>query len=152
MSEKWRKGNSEKALACAIAWKKSNPEKVKAYNKKWREKNPEYMKKWKEQHPQACNRDRKSHKNSRDGHLKRNYNIGIEEYNQIFIEQNGKCAICGIHQSELKKALAVDHCHDNNKVRGLLCTCCNLGIGCLKDDIENLRCAILYLNKDISVR
>ena len=40
---------------------------------------------------------------------------------------------------------AVDHCHKNGKVRGLLCRSCNLGIGQLRDDIEVLSNAITYL-------
>ena len=42
-------------------------------------------------------------------------------------------------------ALVVDHCHDTNRVRGLLCTNCNVAIGHMKDDVERLRAAISYL-------
>lgn len=79
--------------------------------------------------------------------LKRNFGITIEDYNKLFERQQGKCAVCGKHQTEFKKRLAVDHCHKTKKVRGLLCNNCNIGIGFMKDDIENLKCAILYLNK-----
>lgn len=78
--------------------------------------------------------------------LKR-YGLNLEDYNSLFIKQKGKCAICGKHQSELKRSLAVDHCHKTGRVRGLLCRNCNTAIGMLNEDIENLRCAILYLNE-----
>lgn len=82
---------------------------------------------------------------SRDSMLKINYGINIEEYNKMFLEQGGNCKICKIHQSELNKRLAVDHCHESGKVRGLLCAKCNTGIGLLQEDISILAEAIKYL-------
>jgi len=77
----------------------------------------------------------------------KSHGLTIDDWNRMFQEQNGKCAICGEHQSEIKQRFCVDHCHKKGIVRGLLCHKCNRGIGFLRDDIENLRCAILYLNK-----
>ena len=81
--------------------------------------------------------------------LKRNYNISLEEYNKLFVEQEGKCAICGKHQSEFKRAFGVDHNHITGKIRGLLCINCNLSLGHAKDDIETLLKMVDYLNKEI---
>jgi len=78
-------------------------------------------------------------------HLKDNFGISLEEYHKIFQAQNGKCAICKKHQSELKRALAVDHDHETGQVRGLLCANCNLALGHLKDDPGLLCNAIKYL-------
>jgi len=75
------------------------------------------------------------------------YGISIEEYNKLFTEQNGCCAICGRHQSEFNLKLAVDHDHISGKIRGLLCNTCNKGLGCFKDDINLLNKAINYLNE-----
>jgi len=61
--------------------------------------------------------------------LSRRYGISIEKYNEMFEAQAGKCGICEKHQSELKRALCVDHCHVTGAVRGLLCIKCNAGIG-----------------------
>jgi hypothetical protein len=83
--------------------------------------------------------------------IKKLYNLAIEEYQEMFIKQNGCCAICGKHQSEFKKRLAVDHNHETNEFRGLLCIKCNNGIGCFDDDIELLSNAINYLNKPLEV-
>lgn len=82
----------------------------------------------------------------REKQLKRRYGITIEEYNKLFESQEGKCAICKTHVSELSCNLAVDHDHNLNKVRGLLCYNCNMGLGRLKDNIDNLTQAINYLN------
>lgn len=55
-------------------------------------------------------------------------------------EQQGKCGIC----KESKK-LFVDHCHKTRKVRGLLCSKCNLIIGQLNDSVEVGKNLVKYL-------
>jgi hypothetical protein len=84
---------------------------------------------------------------SDDCYKLRNYNINKEEYNQLFIEQKGCCAICDISQVDIKQRLCVDHCHITGLVRGLLCHNCNLGIGNLKDSVDLFKKTINYLNK-----
>lgn len=83
---------------------------------------------------------------SRRAHLKTKFNITLEEYNELLEKQNGVCAICGGEEMNRKnKVLAVDHCHETNIIRGLLCGHCNIGIGNLKDDVKLLKKAIKYL-------
>ena len=77
----------------------------------------------------------------RNTRLKREYGISQQEYDELFAHQDGKCAIC---QKEQPK-LSVDHCHATLRVRGLLCTNCNIGLGHFKDNVELLEAAILYL-------
>ena len=89
---------------------------------------------------------------AKDSSLKRLYNISIEDYNQMFSNQNGCCAICKRHQSEFKKALAVDHDHKTGQVRGLLCSGCNLALGNAEDSIEILSSAIQYLTQSQSTK
>ena len=43
------------------------------------------------------------------------------------------------------KRLAVDHCHKTGKIRGLLCSTCNLMIGNAYDNPEILRSGANYL-------
>ena len=78
--------------------------------------------------------------------IKRNYGLNPEQYDALFQSQLGKCAICGKHQTELTKALCVDHCHTTGKIRGLLCNFCNYGIGFLdrKDFMDK---ALAYLQR-----
>jgi len=73
------------------------------------------------------------------------FGITLEDYNRMFAEQNGECAICRTHQASFKQALAVDHCHATGVVRGLLCEACNHAIGKFKDSVETLESAINYL-------
>ena len=68
-------------------------------------------------------------------------------YDKLYSQQNGCCAICSKHQSELKQALAVDHNHETGEVRGLLCRPCKTGIGLLRESKQILNNAINYLNK-----
>lgn len=65
----------------------------------------------------------------RNNHLKYTYGITIDDYNKIFNMQNGRCAICKKHQSNLERPLFVDHNHTTGKIRGLLCPNCNRLIG-----------------------
>ena len=55
------------------------------------------------------------------------------------------CQIC--KQKDPRRSLAIDHCHDSGKVRGMLCDNCNKALGCFKDSIDNLKNAIEYLKK-----
>ena len=81
--------------------------------------------------------------------LKRTYGIDLNWYNEQYAKQGGVCAICSkpetaiIHGKQV--SLAVDHCHETGKVRALLCTTCNRGIGMLKHNRDLLQKAIAYL-------
>ena len=71
-----------------------------------------------------------------------------KEYDVIYNKQEGKCDICGKHQTKQKKKLAVDHDHDTGQVRGLLCNRCNLGISWFEDDPDWVVNAVDYLDKE----
>jgi hypothetical protein len=79
------------------------------------------------------------------------YGLSVEDYDSLLNKQNGVCAICEQKETVLDgvsgkvKMLSVDHCHDTGKVRGLLCSACNTGIGLARHDPEILRSAISYL-------
>lgn len=75
----------------------------------------------------------------------RTYGITMREYNSLFEKQEGKCASCKIHQSELLKALVIDHCHKTMKVRGLLCAGCNLALGNVKESYDSLIALAAYV-------
>lgn len=65
----------------------------------------------------------------RENELIRKFGMTLDEYRKLFKEQNGSCAICGVHRSKLKIDLAVDHNHETKEIRGLLCTLCNTHLG-----------------------
>lgn len=85
--------------------------------------------------------------------LKNTYGITHEDYQRLLDEQGGVCAVCGEDEPNehgrtgTKFRLAVDHCHDTGRVRGLLCQKCNRAIGLLRDDSGLLRKAIDYLER-----
>jgi len=80
------------------------------------------------------------------------YGITLDDYDQMFADQKGKCAICG--KAEIRKLngsvvrLSVDHDHKTGKVRELLCNHCNAMLGFVNDDTELLKKVIYYLEKN----
>lgn len=70
-----------------------------------------------------------SQSRTRDRQLQNTYGISLEDYNKLLAQQGRKCAIRGKHQSEFGYPLYVDHNHQTEKVRGLLCAGCNTGLG-----------------------
>lgn len=99
--------------------------------------------KWADGH-RAASTNPESRRNAR---LKHRYGITAAEYDALHDSQGGCCAICGKHAeagnspSHWKNKLAVDHCHDTGKVRGLLCNDCNAGIGHLGNESVALSAA-----------
>ena len=88
-------------------------------------------------------------KASRKNHLKKTYGITLEEYDDMFNEQEGRCKICGTTDSQSSSPhFHVDHCHSSGIVRGLLCGPCNQGLGQFKDNIPSLEAAIKYLKEN----
>jgi hypothetical protein len=80
--------------------------------------------------------------------------LTIELYQEMFELQKGCCAICFNPEMEFAndgelKRLAVDHCHIENKIRGLLCARCNKALGSFRDSTQLLKSAIEYLEKGI---
>ncbi len=75
--------------------------------------------------------------------LRRNYGITPEQYNTMLKMQHGVCAIC--HERPSKFALAVDHDHKTGKLRKLLCSRCNTGLGMFRDDPRLIAQALIYL-------
>ena len=111
-----------------LPWAERCPERKKELAKIWWESNKE-----------------RSRLLTRSAKLKRDFGITLEDYDNMFQNQDGCCAICGEHQDSFKIRLAVDHCHNTGKVRGLLCLSCNAGIGNLKDSPTLLKKALNYL-------
>jgi hypothetical protein len=77
------------------------------------------------------------------------YGLMPEDYESLLELQGGRCGICGTTETgrEGQKYFDIDHCHSTGKVRGLLCSRCNRGIGLLGDNPETLREAARYLER-----
>lgn len=76
-----------------------------------------------------------------------------EDYERMTAKQGGMCACCG--QPEPRKRpdgqpydLSLDHDHKTGKLRGLLCSKCNLMIGYSRDNPAYLRAGAEYLDRD----
>lgn len=80
--------------------------------------------------------------------LRVKYNLNLDEFNALLLKQNLKCAIC-LDELDITNFYKthVDHCHEANEVRGILCAGCNTSLGCFKDSIEILQRAIDYIQK-----
>ena len=78
----------------------------------------------------------------RETNLKILYKITLKDYDDMLKAQDSKCLICGFDGP-----LVVDHCHKTNKIRGLLCSKCNKGIGLLKEDLNTILNAFEYIKK-----
>ena len=74
--------------------------------------------------------------------IKSRYGITEIDFRRIVDEQGGRCACC-----KERLPVDIDHCHRTNRLRGLLCRACNVGIGLLGDNAEGLKRALEYLNK-----
>lgn len=71
----------------------------------------------------------------------RKYGISCEEYDQLWLSQDSRCAGCGSTGSKF----CVDHCHATGAVRGILCAGCNLALGNTYDSPNTLRRLADYL-------
>jgi hypothetical protein len=103
--------------------------------RKWQEDNREHhnlaTSQWRQSNPDAI----RAHKR------KWKYGLTQEAFDALMDAQGGTCAICGV----IMAPPCVDHCHSSGRVRGLLCSPCNLGIGQMRDDPSILIAAADYL-------
>jgi len=138
-TRKYRAANREKVREIqrrSNAKRRANPETaevIRNYQSRYREANAETL---------------------RHKERERKFGISSETYAQMLQEQNGVCAICGNPETATRlgvvKALSVDHDHKTGRIRGLLCSDCNTGIGKFKDDVKVLQSAIRYLSSQQS--
>lgn len=73
------------------------------------------------------------------------YGLTHEEL-AVLLAQHEVCAICKTTEWG-KKGPQVDHCHATGRVRGVLCSNCNQGLGRFADDPQRLRKAAEYLER-----
>lgn len=106
-------------------WAKNNKDKIDAAKKRRLEKDPEYNRRW----------------------LLKKYGLSKSDFNKMMLAQNNSCWICSITFKTNSDA-KIDHCHNTNIVRGLLCSNCNTAIGLVKENIKTLRIMIDYLKNN----
>lgn len=112
-----------------------NKHRSEYYRIKWTEARTKYL-------PALCAECNKEDVRIRS--LYRLYGLSDEEYLVLLGSQHGVCATCfGVNPDG--KRLAVDHDHETGKIRGLLCSGCNLALGSVKDNTETLERMLRYL-------
>lgn len=92
------------------------------------------------------------------------YGLSASDYVLMMRRQRGHCPICQNrflrkvtkdgkvpNNGRLRTELVVDHDHETNVVRGLLCGNCNAMLGFARDDVGTLARAISYLNGDLTM-
>jgi hypothetical protein len=83
--------------------------------------------------------------------IKRKFGLTEENYLQMKSSQNNQCWICYNDFSDEHRLVHIDHDKKTGKVRGILCQSCNHGLGHFKDNIESLKNAIRYLEKELRI-
>ena len=87
-------------------------------------------------------------------YIKSTFGISLKNYENLKEQklelQQGCCAICGKHISQIKDGLGLDHNHKTGQIRGLLCLVCNTRLAHL-EDLEFVIKAKIYLNGYASI-
>jgi hypothetical protein len=78
--------------------------------------------------------------------IKSKYAMTVEDFARLALAQDFCCAICG-SSLDFAKLTHVDHDHSTGRVRGILCTHCNRGLGAFRDNPALLIKAVSYLDK-----
>lgn len=79
--------------------------------------------------------------------LKFNYGITLAERDAMLAAQGGACAVCR-DPSPGPRGWCVDHCHETEAVRGIVCNSCNLMLGYSRDNPDTLLAAVEYLKNE----
>ena len=80
--------------------------------------------------------------------IKYEFGVTKEQYEAKWKEQGECCAICKTTEAGGRGAFHVDHNHETDEFRGILCNRCNVGIGYLGDSPDRLKSALTYLEEN----
>jgi hypothetical protein len=117
----WRSICKKCADVQSKVWRKNNPEKYKAAIKRSNEKVRDAI------------------------HLKQRFGITVDQFAVLFATCDGLCTICKFPESRKNRRLSLDHDHATGRLRGFVCSRCNIIMGCVNDDPELLERAAHYL-------
>lgn len=136
-----KSGYGSWCLVCASGYSKTkynrNPTEGRKRVQSFRESNPSYSSEYQR------NRRKFFPEKVKDAQLRHKYGISIDDWNRMFKQQKGACAIC----KAKKVCLCVDHNHRTGAVRELLCAQCNYAIAHLKDSATLALEAARYLKR-----
>lgn len=141
-SKAYYQKNPGRQVEEARRYREKNRELVNAKNRKWREAHREHLR---EYNRRRYERLKTQFSEWGRAHNLSRYGLTVEQYEQMYRDQNGTCAIChGVNTNG--RRLHVDHDHATGKVRALLCHNCNFVIGYAKENPDILLASIGYLD------
>ncbi len=135
-----RAANPGKHAAESRQWRVTHPGAKAAEGKRYRAQYPDRARK-------QCRENYAIHAAQRVKQMGKNrrirlYRITEQQFQDMLVQQNNKCAICG---NPFTKTPHIDHDHNTNTVRSLLCGNCNTGLGMFHDNPILLQKAAVYL-------
>ncbi len=119
---------------------------IKIYQKKYRSEHKNELKAYAEKYHKLHRQNDMYRHKAKMNNIKRLYNLTEEQYNQLLIYQNNRCAIC--KEEFINVKICIDHNHVTKKIRGLLCDNCNMMLGKVHDHPAILFNAIKYLESN----
>jgi hypothetical protein len=133
-SRRYYANNRERCLENRRKCRVKSGGKYLATERRWRANNPDKVKMMDRKHL-----------------LKRHYGLSIEQYEAMLLSNEGRCEICRVpfDAARASTKCCVDHCHSSGRVRGLICSDCNVGLGFFKDDPQRLIDAVTYLQRKV---
>jgi len=136
----WYAANKERVNAYARAKYAANPDKFKARAQMYRQTNPDKVRQTLKDYAHRNREKILAYKRLRT------YGLTTEQFNQLKAHQKSLCAICTQPFAQgYRTRPHVDHNHQTGKVRGLLCSSCNCGLGYFQDNSALLEKAKIYL-------
>ena len=155
--KQYYQNNKEKSNIYNQQYRKDNKEWFSAYHKQYSIDHKEEMKATRlryniKNRKKIAKKSREFAQNNPDiifaRYLKTTYNMSVEDYEKRLRRQGGTCYICRNTEDERKqrRRLSIDHNHTTGEVRGLLCSKCNIGLGCFRDNPDLLIKASKYLS------
>ena len=141
--------------------KKAHYERVKNIEEE-RQKRNERQRKYRAENPEVRIRNREYRRlhlkryqaTEFESQLRTKYHMSRDQFFTMLNGQDGKCAICrtvlAVETSrKAKNRKCIDHDHDTGKVRGILCSPCNSGLGYFGDSLSRVEAAADYLRKNV---
>lgn len=129
-NRRWRAAHLEEARARGRASYHKHKAKRQASSHAWYEANKETL----------ARRRESSRYVKKDQDLRRLYGLTLKQFEEMSAAQGHRCKVC-----REPAPLVVDHDHQTNRVRGLLCTPCNRSLGYAKESPARLRALADYL-------
>lgn len=120
-------------------WYERNRDKAKSKYQEWRKNNPDAVKKYRAENRQKHYRQE----------VVRKYGVDPEWFDRQIAKQRNACACCKreFAWGDKQTTPHVDHCHETQAIRGILCNRCNSVLGLCEDNDKLLSALARYLRK-----